>query len=303
MGKLKRVGCAWRKEWREWLTFAAFVLPNLALFAVFTYYPILHSAWLSLTNWDFISPVAQFIGLANYARLLTDGDFWRVLANTFVYAFSVVLAAQGLAFGLALLLNRRLPGQAFFRTVAFLPQVTMTAAAALVGVLLLDPKLGPLSVVYTWLETGGVRFLASSALALWAIVLVGIWREVGFASFFFLAGLQGIDPTLYEAARVDGASPLRILRHVTLPLMSPVVFFLALSGLIQAVKMFDLVAIMTEGGPVYPASATFVYHLYKLAFRDVQAGYASAFAVVFFLLTAGMSLAQFRLAQRWVHYE
>ena len=294
---------SWRKNRREWLTFLAFSAPNLLLFIVFTYYPVLYNAYLSLMSWDMLSPQPVFIGLRNFQRLFTDVDFWHVLGNTLTYALSVVLLAQGLAFLLALLLNRRAGGMRFFRTVAFLPQVTMTVAAALVWSLLLDPRAGPLSLLYDILGVQGPRWLVSSTLALWAIVLLGIWREVGFSTFFFLAGLQGIEREIIDAARVDGASPFDLLTRITIPLMTPIAYLLMVTGFIQALKVFDAVAIMTEGGPVYPASATYVYHLYKLAFRDFQAGYAASLAVVFFIATVGFAYIQICLSRRWVQYE
>lgn len=294
---------SWRKNRREWLTFLAFSAPNLLLFIVFTYFPFLYNTYLSLMSWDMLSAQPVFVGSRNFLRLFTDMDFWRVLGNTLIYALSVVLLAQGLAFLLAMLLNRRTGGMRFFRTVAFLPQVTMTVAAALVWSLLLDPRAGPLSLLYNLLGVQGPRWLVSSSLALWAIVLLGIWREVGFSTFFFLAGLQGIDREVIDAARVDGASSFDLFTRITIPLMTPIAYLLMVTGFIQALKVFDAVAIMTEGGPVYPASATYVYHLYKLAFRDFQAGYAASLAVVFFLLTVGFAYIQIRLSRRWVHYE
>lgn len=292
----------WRKNRREWLTFLAFIAPNFIIFAIFTYWPIIYSGFLSLTKWNFISPHPTFVGLNNYLRLLHDEDFWKVLQNTLTYSLSVVLIAQSLAFLLALFLNKKIPGQSFFRTIAFTPHITTTAAAALVFVLLLDPQLGPLSTFYKWLGVQGPRWLSSNSLAIWAIIMVGIWKEIGFSSVFFLAGLQSINPEYYEAARVDGASGIEMLRHITLPLMTPVIFFLMVSGFIQAMKAFDVVAVMTSGGPVYPASATYVYHLYQLAFRDFRAGYASAFALIFFVVIIVITIIQLRASDKWVQY-
>lgn len=299
---LVRLQRSWKRDKREWLAFLAFVAPNFILFTVFTYWPIVYSFFLSFTRWNFLTPDRENVGWANYTRLADDPAFWEVLGNTLTYAISVVLIAQGLAFFLALLLNRRVPGQPFFRTIAFTPHITTTAAAALVWILLLDPRLGPLSAVYNLLGVPGPRWLASSTLALWAIIIVGIWKEIGFSSVFFLAGLQGINQDYYEAAEVDGASGFAVLRHVTIPLMTPVIFFLMVSGFIQAIKAFDVVAIMTEGGPVYPASATYVYHLYQLAFRNFRAGYASAFAIIFFVVIIAVTLFQLKFSERWVHY-
>lgn len=282
--------------------FLLFAGPNLLLFGVFTFWPIAYTAWVSLLEWNLLPGQGRFVGLANYAAILCDPTCWRVALNTLVYAFCVVGFAQSAAFLLALLLNRPLPGRAVFRTLAFMPYVTTPAAAGLAFVLLLDPRFGPLSRLYQITGAAGPHWLESGMLALGAIILVGIWKEIGFAAVFFLAGLQGLPQDCYEAARIDGAPRRSTLWHITFPLMTPVIFFLLVSGFIAALKTFDTVAIMTEGGPVYPDSATYVYHLYRLAFRDFQAGYASAFAMLFFLATLAATAFQFRLARRWVHY-
>ncbi|HRK35536.1 MAG TPA: sugar ABC transporter permease [Candidatus Hydrogenedentes bacterium] len=292
----------WRRDRREWATFLAFVAPNALLFGAFTFWPILYSVWLSFTDWDLLRPTNRFVGLANYIELFYDSGFWRVLFNTAVYTISVVVLGQILAFLLAILLNVPLRGQRLFRTIAFLPHVTMTAAAALVWVLLLHPQYGPLSALYAYAGIAGPNLLVSSTLALFAVILVGVWKETAFASLLFLAGLQNLPRDCYEAASIEGAGPIARLRHLTLPLMTPTIFFLAVTGFIQATKAFDAVAIMTEGGPVYPSSSMYVYHLYVLAFREYRAGFASAFAVVFFLISVGVIIAQFRYAARRVHY-
>lgn len=291
-----------RKNRREYLAFLAFAAPNAALFLAFTYWPIVYSFWLSVTDWDLLRPSHEIVGLANYTGLLRDSAFWRVLLNTGIYAVTVVCVAQALAFFLALLLNARLPGQRIFRTLAFLPHVTMTAAAALIWVLLLHPRYGPLSFVYSALGVTGPNWLDTAALSLAALIVVGIWKETAFASLFYLAGLQGLPRDCYEAAAIDGARPFTRLVHLTVPLMGPTISFLLITGTIAATKTFDTVAIMTEGGPVYPASSMYVYHLYTLAFREYRAGYASAFAIIFFVITIVVLVAQWRMVVRRVHY-
>ena len=291
-----------KRRHREWLTFLAFIAPNAILLLAFTYWPIFYSAWLSLTDWDLLRPTHTFVGLSNYATLIADPRFWRVLGNTALYAVCVVCAAQVLAFVLGMLLNVPIAGQRFFRTVAFLPHVTMTAAAALVWVLLLHPQFGPLSALYAACGVRGPNWLDSAALSLAALIVVGIWKETAFAGLFYLAGLQGLPRECYEAAELDGAGPLARMWHITLPLMGPVIFFLVVTGTIAATKVFDTVAIMTEGGPVYPDSSMYVYHLYTLAFRDFRAGYASAFAMVFFAITIAVLLFQWRALARRIHY-
>jgi len=291
-----------RRKHREWLTFLAFIAPNALLFLTFTYWPIVYSVWLSFTDWDLLRPAHELVGAKNYLALLGDARFWRVLGNTAIYAVTVVVIAQVFAFTLGLLLNMKLRGQRLFRTIAFLPHVTMTAAAALVWVLLLHPHYGPLSAVYSAIGVQGPNWLGSAAMSLAALIVVGLWKETAFASLFYLAGLQGLPQECYEAATIDGASKAAQVRHLTIPLMGPTIFFLIVTGTIAATKAFDTVAIMTEGGPVYPDTSMYVYHLYTLAFREYQAGYASAFAVVFFLITIGVVIVQWRALARRVHY-
>lgn len=285
------------------MTFLAFAAPNAIIFLIFTDWPILYSAYLSVTKWNFIAPIKKFVGFDNYIKLFQDPVFWQVAKNTLIFTLAVVFIAQSLAFMLALLLNKKIPGQSFFRTAAFTPYITTTAAAALVFVILLDPKLGPLSLFYQILGVQGPQWLASNQLALWAVIVVGIWKEIGFSSVFFLAGLKGINPEYFEAAQLDGANGLQILSHITIPLMTPTIFFLMVSGIIASMKKFDIVAVMTQGGPVYPASSTFVYHIYRLAFTDFKAGYASAFSMIFFILIIALTVFQLNISNRWVNYD
>ena len=277
--------------------------PNLILFAVFTYWPIVYSAYLSLLERRAARGVPRWAGLQNYRDLLSDPTFWRVVLNTTLYAVVVVGVAQIAAFLLALLLNRRPAGHRFLKTLAFTPYLTMPAAAAVVWVLIMDPKLGPMALLYDLVNAQPQSWLASPRLALWAVISLGIWREIAFAAVFFMAGLQGLPQDCYEAARIDGSSRFATLRHLTIPLMTPVIFFLLVSGLIAAGKVFDAVAILTEGGPVYPASSTYVYHLYRLAFREFDFGHASALATLFFVAMVVLTAGQLRVARRWVHYD
>lgn len=293
----------WRRERHEWLAFAAFVFPNLVLFGVFTYWPVLNTAWMSMRSGGAGAYGTRFALFENYWRLFADPVFWRVILNTLVFAAAVIVIAQCVAFGVALLLNRRLCGRVLFRTLAFLPYVTTPAAAALVWVVLLDPQYGPLGAVYRVFGLEAVNLLERSGLALGALILVGAWKEIGIASLFFLAGFQNLPEECYEAANLEGASAWARLRHITVPLMSPVLFFLAVSGFIAAAKAFDIVVMMTEGGPVYPASSTFVYHLYRVAFQDYDFGYASAFAMVFFILFMALTVLKLRMGAKWVHYD
>lgn len=289
-----------RGEQRAFLLLAG---PGLLLFGAFTFWPIAYSLYLSVFSEGVRGADRGFIGAANYLALLTDPDVRDVFVNTLVYSAVVVLTAQALAFGLAVLLNRRLPARVVWRALAFSPCVTTPVAAALVWVLLLDSEKGPMSAAYAAMGVAGPRWLASSSLALPALMAVGVWKEIAFATVFFLAGLQSVPKELYESLSLESDRAVDRLRCVTLPMLSPVIFFLLVSGFIAATKAFDVVAVMTQGGPVYPDSSMYVYHLYRTAFYDFAFGYASAMAVLFFALSLALIAAKFWIARRVVHYE
>ncbi len=277
--------------------------PNLILLGVFTFRPIVYSIWISFTSWKLPGRAREWIGAENYTRVWNDPEFWRVLMNTAVYAVGVVAIAQTLAFLLALALNRQRRGAAVLRTLAFTPHVTLTVAAAIAWLLVLDARSGPAAGLYAALGVEGPRWLADSRLALPALMIVGGWREIGFATLFFLASLQNLPDAPYEAARVEGARPWQAAWHLTLPMMTPAIYFLGVSGLVAASKTFDSVAVMTKGGPVYPDSSLFVYHLYTLGFREYEIGYGSAFASVMWVLLLAATAAQLRLSRRWVSHD
>jgi ABC-type sugar transport system permease subunit len=261
------------------------------------------SLWVSLTSWKLPGKVRTFIGTENYTRLARDPEFMRVVVNTLLYSMTVVLVAQSLAFVLALALSKQRRGAAAFRFFAFTPHVTLGVAAAIAWLLVLDPNAGPAAGLYSAWVMEGPNWIGDSRLALAALALVGAWKEIGFATLFFLAGLQTLPREPYEAARLEGVSALREAWSLTLPMMSPVVFFLAVSGFVAAFKTFDTVAVMTQGGPVYPDSSLFVYHLYRTGFRDFEIGYASALANVLWLILLVFAMVQVRGARRWVSHD
>jgi ABC-type sugar transport system permease subunit len=287
---------------REHLVFLLLVLPNLALLTVWTYWPFLSSLYLSLTNWNLLRPTRQFVGLANYEALLASARFWQVVANTLLYTLGTVFIRLALSLGLAVLLNQsQLVLRPLWRLIVFSPHVTTSAAMALVWLSVYDPNHGPLEAVVSTLGFHLPNLMASTTLVLPALIVVGIWKGIGFSTVVFLAALQGVPKELREAAAVDGAGACRSFWHVSLPAISPVTYFLLVTGFIDAFQTFDLVAVMTGGGPAN-ASALYVYYLYQEAFHYYRAGYASAVAVVFLLVMVSFTWFQTRVAQRWVHY-
>ncbi|MDX2006941.1 MAG: sugar ABC transporter permease [Meiothermus sp.] len=281
--------------------FAVLVLPGLLLLAVFTYWPILFTFGVSFTDWNMIRPEKHLVGLKNYQELLTSPVFYQVLGNTLVFAFFTVFIRLGLSLLLAVLLFQNIRFKTFFRTIIFLPFVTSTAVAAIVWLFVLDPYFGVFKVFFDLLGQKSPVWVSDPNWAMPAIIMVAIWKSVGFSTVIYLAALSNINPELQEAARIDGASEWQVFRRITLPLLGPVTLFLVITGIIHTMQSFEIPSIMTQGGPL-SATNIYVLHLYELAFQRFRAGYASALACVFFVIILALTLINLHLSKRWVHY-
>jgi multiple sugar transport system permease protein len=291
-----------RRARAEALWGLAFVAVPLLGFLVFALGPMLASLYLSFTRYEVLRP-PRWVGLDNYARLLTrDAFVWRTLANTGFYLLGIPVG-MALSLLLALALNQKLRLVRLFRTVFFIPSVCSVVAAALLWKWIYNADYGLLD---TYLRALGVAdppaFLSSPGLVKPALMAVGIWSGLGYNMVLFLAALQGVPRSLLEAAELDGASGWQRLRHVILPAISPVTFFVAVTSVIGGLQSFDQVYVMTRGGPEY-RSATFVLYLYLTGFQYFQMGYASAMAWVLAILVLLVTVLQFRLARRWVVHD
>ena len=279
--------------------------PAVAGFVLFSLGPMLASAYLSLTRYDVVTP-PKFIGFDNYRYLMTqDPAFWPSVKVTLVYAAVSVPLGLALSLGVALLLNRRVRLLGTFRTIYFLPSLLPATASGVVWVYIFHPNHGLLNRLLAQAGIQGPAWTQSVDWALPALIIMGLWGFGG-AMVIFLAGLQDVPRSLYEAAELDGATPLEQFRHVTFPAISPVVFFNLVMGLIGAFKTFDSAYVFgtTSGGvPGGPARATLFYalNLYLKAFNYFHMGLASAMAWLLFLATVLLTWANFRLAKRWVH--
>lgn len=290
-----------RRTVEERAAFLAFIAPNFLLFGVFTFYPLIYNFYLSFTKWNMISPVIPFVGVENYVTLVHDAVFWKVLRNTFYLGIGSISIRLVFALVLALVLNQRLAGRGFYRAIIFSPTFTTGAAVAIVWTWLLHREFGLMRIPFELVGLASPNWLADVRWTLPAIILVTIWKGLGYDTVIFLAGLQSIPSDLYEAAQVDGAGRWSLFRHVTLPMLSPITFFLVVTSVIHALQAFDLVAVMTGGGPMN-SSKVIVYYIYENAFKFFKVGYASTLAVVLFLLTLLITVGQVRLSRRWVHY-
>ena len=291
MGRLAR---------REALTCYAFIGLAVVGFLVFQAGPIGVSAWLSFTDSELIGK-PNFIGLGNYAEMLQDELFWQALKVTFVYALVTVPLALTVSLSLAILMNQKIRGLALYRTVYYLPAVISGVAVAVLWRWIFNPEFGVLNVLLRYLGIKGPNWLQDPQTALPSLMLMSLWG-IGGGIIIYLAGLQGIPTELYEAVEIDGGGQRAKLRHITLPMMSPVIFFNVVTGIIWTFQEFTRVYVMTGGGP---SNATLFYglYLYRNAFRYFEMGYATALAWVLFLIILTFTLVLFRSARFWVYYE
>jgi ABC-type sugar transport system permease subunit len=278
-----------------------FLLPSLIIFGVFVYYALGFNVYLSFTSWNFLSKTKEFIGFDNYARLFSSKVFWEALRNTAYFAFASVTISLIIGLFLAILLNQKIPARGLFRTVIFSPYVTTTAAISLLWVWIFQPDFGLFNFALNLIGIDGPSWLSDTRWAMPALIIMNVWQNTGYVMVIFLAGLQGIDRTLYEAAAIDGADGWKKFLNITLPLLSPTTFFIMVTTLLNNFNTFDQVAVMTKGGP---AGATTVmnYFIYQEAFVSFRAGYASAASTVLFLILLVITIFQTRFSRRWVHY-
>ncbi len=283
---------------RDNLVGYAFVLPFLILYVIFTLYPIVQGFWISLHNWELVGTNIQFVGLNNYQRLLTDKLFWSSLEHTvfFVVLSGPVLVVVGLLF--ALMLNRKIRGMGVFRTLFYMPNILSVAVVGLIFArVFASDQRGLINAVLIQIGIQPIQWTLDTALAMPVIALTTLWWTVGFNTLVFLAGLQGIDETLYDAAKVDGANNWQIFRHITIPSLRRPMTFVGVLQVIASFQVFGQVDVMTQGGPS-GATRTIVYYIYERSFDYWQLGYGSAMAFVLFILLFVLSVVQLRMQEK-----
>jgi multiple sugar transport system permease protein len=288
---------------REALAGYLFLSPWIVGFALFVGGPILYSFYLSFNSYDVARP-PRFVGFENYVNAFTSDDrFLPSLQLTFTYALiSVPLALFG-SLLLALLLNQRLRGTTFYRTFFFLPSLTPAVATAILWTWLLQPDVGLFNYALSVFGIRGPKWLGSTEWAMPSLILIALWTGIGGnRMMIFLAGLQGVSQELYDAADIDGAGAWARFRHITLPMISPTMFFNLVLGVIGALKVFTVAFIATQGGPAF-ATWFIALHIYTQAFKYLEMGYASALAWLFTLVLIVLTVLQLRLSKRWVYYE
>jgi len=275
-----------------------YLLPILLGLTVFTAGPVIASFTLSFTRYG-IAESPSFVGLENYRELLHSDLFWQVFGNTFYYVVLYVPASIAISLGLALLIEKRVRGVTFFRTVYFLPVVTSIVASAIVWSWLYNGDVGLLNYLLSIIGIDGPKWLQDPHWALPAIAIMSIWKNAGYNMMIFLAGLSNVPKDYHEAARLDGASAFHRFRHITMPLLSPVTFFVLVVTTIGAFQVFEQTFVMTNGGPG-TSTLTLSYYIWQTAFKFFNLGGASALGYIFFLLVLAFTALQFYARRKWV---
>ncbi|AIQ65277.1 hypothetical protein PSTEL_21280 [Paenibacillus stellifer] len=272
------------------------IAPSMLLFLVFVLIPVIRIIYLSFTDYTMLQPPV-WTGGANYMKLAHDPVFGRAVANTAWYWLGTVLPSMVIGLVLAALLTVRLKGLAAFRALIYLPGVLSSVAVAMTWLWLLDPLKGPVNRVLSLLGIAGKNWLQSPDTSLGSVIVIGVWTGMGFAMIVLLGGIQSIPDSLYEAAALDGASGISQFTRITLPLLQPILLFLFIVSTIRSFQVFDLVYILTGGGPAN-SSTTIVTQIVGASFQDYRMGYASAMAVVLLAATMAITLLQYKLGSR-----
>ncbi len=279
----------------------AFVGPLIIGLIVFTYGPVRYAAYLSLNEGDYIRPL-KWVGFANYSRAFSDELVGKAMSNTAYYVAGTVPLGIALALLLAVAMNQKLRGIVFFRSIFFLPTITSAVAISLMWAWMYNPQFGVINTMLKAVGIRGPKWLASPTWAMPSIIIMSVWRGLGYNMLLFLAGLQSIPKELQEAAAIDGANSIQRFFRVTLPLLSPTTFMLLVLSIIGGFQVFEYSYVMTRGGPLY-STLTVVLLIYQRAFETFEMGYASALAYILFAIILVLTIIQFRMQSRWVHYE
>ncbi|HHV63428.1 MAG TPA: sugar ABC transporter permease [Firmicutes bacterium] len=285
---------------REALSALVFVSPTLLLLLVFSFIPIFYSFWVSLQRWNLIQPPV-YTGIENYINVFKDRYFRQALVNTLYFTGVSVPLTVMLSLGLAIMLNRKIRFISFYRTGYYIPVITSIVAVSVIWTWIYNGDTGLLNKVLASIGITGPNWLFDPGWAMPAVIIMTIWKNVGYYMVIYLAGLQGIDKSYYEAAEIDGATRWNCFRHVTLPMLAPTTQFIVIMAVISALQVFGQIYVMTGGGPV-GSTTTVVYLIYQTAFSAFKVGYASAIAFIFFIVVFGLTLLQWKISRGRVEF-
>ena len=297
-----------------WRTALPFLLPSMAGFAVFSILPMIMLLFISLTDWDGLSQLTLFsnfsgfmrqfyVGLDNFRDILTSTELYQVLGNTLKFVALYIPLMLLASMAVALVLSSKMKGVGFFRVVYYIPVLTSWVAGSLIWKWVLSPEYGAINAMLKAVGISGPTWLQSSAWAMPAIVLASVWKDMGYFGLMLMSGLQGINHTYYEAAEIDGASRVKQFFRITLPLLTPTLFFVLIISLISSFQLFPQVMIMTPDGGPGGSTMVMVERIYKYGFKYYKMGYAAAYSWILFAILLVLTSVQMKLQKKWVHYD
>jgi sn-glycerol 3-phosphate transport system permease protein len=278
-----------------------FIAPAIALFLAYFIYPIFYLIYLSFTSWNLISPKKEFVGLGNYQELISSDEFQLIITNTIAYTILTVFLSIGIALFLALWLNKTGIFYGFAQGAIFSPYIISLVSVSLLWLWMMDPQYGLLNWLLNLVGLPSYEWLASPNSALYSLVLVSVWKMVGYNTLIIIAGLQSIPKDIFEAAELDQTKAWTTLYRITIPMISPTLFFLLVINTTASFQVFDTVKIMTQGGPVNSTNML-VFYIYEYAFDFFKIGYASAAGVLLLLIIGVLTIIHFKLVAKRVHY-
>ncbi len=274
-----------------------FILPAIIGTFIFIIIPVICSFSLSFTKWDLLNPI-QFVGFKNYSELFHQALFWKILLNTIVFALSTSVFGVIIPLILAYVLNNKIRGSEFYKSAYFLPFITPMVVIGIIWSWIFDPNIGLLNQVLHI----HINWLYDTKFAMPALIMVSVWKLIGYNMIIFLSSLSAISQSLFEAAKIDGANSFQIFKNITIPMLSPTIFFFFFFTAISSFQVFDLIYLMTQGGP-FDSTNVLVYSIYKEAFEYFNVGRASAIAYVLFVIILVLTLIQWNLRKKLVYLE
>ncbi|MBA7694536.1 Lactose transport system permease protein LacF [subsurface metagenome] len=297
----KKLSIGEKKNWKGLLEAMPYLIPMLVGIIVFRGGPVLVSLIISFFSWDMIL-APEWVGINNYLKMASDPLFWKIMRNTFLYIGIAVPASIVIPLFMALAVNQKLKGITVFRSIYFLPVVTSMVAVGLLWTWLYDPQFGLINyLLESIFHISGPWWLQSTKWALPSIIIMSLWKSVGYNMVIYLAGLQAIPQQFYDAGYIDGANKRQLFRHVTLPILSPTIFFVMIISVIGSFQVFEQAYIMTQGGPAY-STTTISYGVFVQAFEYWHMGYACGLAVILAGCVLVITLINFSYQRRWVFY-
>ena len=286
---------------KQMAMFWVFVLPALIPLIVFWIYPIMRSIWISFTNWDFMTPTYDIVGFKNYRSLFRDSRFYNALWNTLVFTLGTLIPTIAGGLLLAVLLQKNFRGKGIIEFILFSPWITPTVAISIVWTWIFQPDDGFANAILGMMGLPALKWINSSQTAMLSVIIVTVWKSLGYAMIFYLSALEKVPLEYYEASRIDGAGKWDQFIYITWPSISPTTFFLMIITMVNSLQAYDQIQILTQGGPS-GSTRTLLYMYYQLGFQEFKMGQATATAVIMIIITTGLSIIQFRASSKWVHY-